>query len=172
MSQDSLWKVELIGEVKRLFLLSPLSIKDLFLSALSPPYFQSGQVWNPKMIISQQPQEEKPWCWKGRCNRGTWVGHYWATSLSLFTFMHWRRKWQPTPVFLPGESQGRWSLLGCWSMGSHRVGHDLSDLAAAAARHSELRVFQKNWFCSYQEWSRSCGQEPWTQWGWKDLRWY
>ena len=25
----------------------------------------------------------------------------------------WRRKWQPTPVFLPGESQGRWSLVGC-----------------------------------------------------------
>ena len=39
------------------------------------------------------------------------VGHDWATS--LFTFMHWRRKWQPTPVFLPGESQGRWSLVGC-----------------------------------------------------------
>ena len=28
------------------------------------------------------------------------VGHDWATSLSLFTFMHWRRKWKPTPVFL------------------------------------------------------------------------
>ena len=41
------------------------------------------------------------------------VGHYWATSLSLFTFMHWRRKWQPTPVFLPGESQGWQSLVGC-----------------------------------------------------------
>ena len=40
------------------------------------------------------------------------VGHDWATSLSLFTFMHWRRKWQPTPVFLPGESQGWRSLLG------------------------------------------------------------
>ena len=39
--------------------------------------------------------------------------HDWATSLSLFTFMHWRRKWQPTPVFLPGESQGRGSLVGC-----------------------------------------------------------
>ena len=38
------------------------------------------------------------------------VGHDWATSLSLFTFTHWRRKWQPTPVFLPGESQGRGSL--------------------------------------------------------------
>ena len=41
------------------------------------------------------------------------VGHNWATSLSLFTFTHWRRKWQPTPVFLPGESQGRGSLVGC-----------------------------------------------------------
>ena len=48
-------------------------------------------------------------------DRGAWwaavhgvatVGQDWATSLSLFTFMHWRRKWQPTPVFLPGESQG------------------------------------------------------------------
>ena len=41
------------------------------------------------------------------------VGHDWATSLSLFTFLHWRRKWQPSPVFLPGESQGRGSLVGC-----------------------------------------------------------
>ena len=40
------------------------------------------------------------------------VGHDWATSLSLFTFMHWRRKWQPTPVFLLRESQGRGSLMG------------------------------------------------------------
>ena len=39
------------------------------------------------------------------------VGHDWATSLSLFTFVHWRRKWQPTPVLLPGESHGRRSLV-------------------------------------------------------------
>ena len=45
------------------------------------------------------------------------VGHDWVTSLSLFTFMHWRRKWQPTPVFLPGESQGRGSLVGCYLWG-------------------------------------------------------
>ena len=38
------------------------------------------------------------------------VGHGWVTSLSLSTLMHWGRKWQPTPVFLPGESQG----LGAW----------------------------------------------------------
>ena len=60
------------------------------------------------------------------------VGHNWVTSLSLFTFMHWRRKWQPTPVFLPGKSQGWGSLVGCRLWG-HRVGHDWSDLAAAAA---------------------------------------
>ena len=60
------------------------------------------------------------------------VGHDWATSLSLFTFMHWRRKWKPTPVSLPGESQGRGSLVGCRLWG-RRVEHDWSDLVAAAA---------------------------------------
>ena len=49
------------------------------------------------------------------------VGHDWATSLSLFTFRHWRRKWQPTPVFLPGESQGRGSLVGCRLWGRSRM---------------------------------------------------
>ena len=39
------------------------------------------------------------------------VRHNWVTSLWLFTFMNCRRKWQPTPVFLPGESQG-WR--GAW----------------------------------------------------------
>ena len=38
------------------------------------------------------------------------VRHEWVTSVSLFTFMHWRRKWQPTPVFSLGESQRRGSL--------------------------------------------------------------
>ena len=54
------------------------------------------------------------------------VRHDWVTSLSLFTFMHWRRKWQPTPVFSPGESQGRGSLVGCrlW-------GHTESDTTEA-----------------------------------------
>ena len=46
------------------------------------------------------------------------VGHDWATSLALFTFMRWRRKWQPTPMFLPGKSQGQESLVGCRLWGS------------------------------------------------------
>ena len=49
----------------------------------------------------------------GREELDTTAGHNRATSFALFTFMHWRRKWQPTPVFLPGESQGRRNLVGC-----------------------------------------------------------
>ena len=69
------------------------------------------------------------------------VRHNWATSLSLFTFMHWRRKWQPIPVFLPGESQGQRSLVGCHLWG--RTEPDWSDLAAAAAANIEksVRIF-------------------------------
>ena len=61
-------------------------------------------------------------CLENPTDRGAWkaavlgslrVGHDWVTSLSLFTFMHWRRKGQPTPVFLPEESQGWGSLVGC-----------------------------------------------------------
>ena len=51
-------------------------------------------------------------------DRGVWYAavHEVAksrTQLSYFTFTHWRRKWQPTPVFLPGESQGWGSLVVC-----------------------------------------------------------
>ena len=68
------------------------------------------------------------------------VVHDWAASLSLFTFMHWRRKWQPTPVFLPGESQGR-EPGGLPSMGLHTVGHDWRDLAAGAAAAQSYLTF-------------------------------
>ena len=72
---------------------------------------------------------------------GLWrVRHDWATWLSLFTFLHWRRKWQPTPVFLPGESQGRGSLVGCHLWG-HTVGHDWTDLAVVPEnKHAETLV--------------------------------
>ena len=64
------------------------------------------------------------------------VRHDWATSISLSTFTHWRKKLQPTPVFLLGESQGQGCLVG-----SYRVRHDWSDLAAIAAA-AFLRLFQ------------------------------
>ena len=63
------------------------------------------------------------------------VGHDWVTSLLLFTFMLWRRKWQPPPVFLVWRIPGTGEPSGLPSMGSHRVGHDWCDLAAAAYRY-------------------------------------
>ena len=63
------------------------------------------------------------------------VGHDWATSLSLFTFMHWRRKWQPTPVFLPGESQGWGSLVGC-RLGVTQSWTRLKRLSSSSSTHS------------------------------------
>ena len=64
------------------------------------------------------------------------VGHDLATSLLVFTFMHWRRKWQPTPVFLLGESQGRGSLVGC-----HLWGCTESDMTEATQQQKVLQVF-------------------------------
>ena len=49
--------------------------------------------------------------------------------------MHWRRKWQPTPVFLPGESQGQGSLVGCCLWG--RTESDMTEVTAAAATMPE-----------------------------------
>ena len=63
------------------------------------------------------------------------VRHHWATSLSFFTFMHWRRKWQPTPVFLPGESQGWGSLVGC-----HLWGCTDSDMTEATWQQQQHDV--------------------------------
>ena len=46
--------------------------------------------------------------------------------------MHWRKKWQPTPVFLPGESQGWGSLVGC-----HLWGHTESDTTEATQQQQQ-----------------------------------
>ena len=48
------------------------------------------------------------------------------TFLYLFMLIWWRRKWQPTPVFLPGESWGQRSLVGC-----HAWSHTESDTTEA-----------------------------------------
>ena len=88
----------------------------------------------PKLSLSSTLAWEIPWMEEPdrlQSMGSRRVGLDWATSLSLFTFMHWRRKWQPTPVLLPGESQGQ-EPGGLPSMGLHRVGHDWRDLAAAA----------------------------------------
>ena len=75
------------------------------------------------------------------------VRHDWATS--LFTFMHWRRKWQPTPVFLSGESKGRGSLVGC-----HGVAQSRTRLKRLSRSSSHL-------------FSGRCDRIEWIQWHWQ-----
>ena len=82
----------------------------------------------------ENPMEEEP----GRLQAmgSLRVRHDWATLLSLFTFLHWRRKWQPTPVFLPGESQGQGSLVS-W----HLWGHTESDTTEAMQSQTVSETF-------------------------------
>ena len=68
------------------------------------------------------------------------VRHDWETSLSLFTFMHWRRKWQPTPVFLPGESRDR----GAWWAAVYRVAQSRTRLKRLSS--SSMRLVSDNTF--------------------------
>ena len=83
----------------------------------------------------------------------TEVRHDWATSLSLLTLMHWRRKWQPTPVFLPGESQGWWSLVGCCLRG-HTSWMQLKRLSSSSSRATEQQQIPNQIVSSFgDQWS-------------------
>ena len=83
------------------------------------------------------------------------VGHDWATSLSLFTFMLWRRKWQPTPVFLPGEFQGQRSLVGC-----HLWGCTESDTTEATWRQQQQQQPPNHQADQWQTWDLILIQMP------------
>ena len=88
-----------------LFLVLPPRECLIFICSLLTCKTEKAMAIHSSTLAWKIPWREEP----GRLWR---VRHDWATSLSLFTFMHWRRKWKPTPVFLPGESQGQRSLVG------------------------------------------------------------
>ena len=75
------------------------------------PSLEKAMATHSSTLAWEVPRTAEP----GRLQSMGWqrVRRDWTTSLSLFTFMHWRRKWQPIPAFLPGESQGWGSLVGC-----------------------------------------------------------
>ena len=83
-------------------------------------------------------------CLENPVDRGAWwaavhrVSESWTQlkRLSLHACMHWRRKWQPTPVFLPGESQGQKSLVGYRLWGCTES--DTTEVTAAAVVLSPL----------------------------------
>ena len=72
--------------------------------------------------------------------RSLGVRHDWATSLSLFTFMLWRREWQPTPVFLPGESQGQ----GLWWAAIYGVAQSWTRLKRLSSSSSSNLINTSN----------------------------
>ena len=81
---------------------------DKVLLEHSHTHLEKAMAANSSTLAWKTPWTEEPGGLQSMGSRR--VRHNWASSLSLFTFMHWRRKWQPTPVFLPGESQGQGSL--------------------------------------------------------------
>ena len=97
---------------------------DLCISSSPVSYrLEKAMVPHSSTLAWKIPRTEEP---GGLQSMGSLrVGHDWMTLLSLFTFMHWRRKWQPTPVFLPGESQGWQCLVGCRLWG--RTESDLTE---------------------------------------------
>ena len=94
------------------------------------------------------------------------VGHEWVTSLSLFTFMHWRRKWQPTPCScLENTRDG-----GAWWDAVYRVTQSRTRLKWLSSSSRNLRWFKLGsshsrgiWFPLISKWCPS-GSQP-KAWG-------
>ena len=99
--------------------------------------FQRRQ-WHPhsSTLAWKTPWMEEPGRLQSMGSRR--VRHNWATSFSLFIFLHWRRKWQPTPVLLPGESQGQGSLLGCRLWG--RTELDTTEATEQQQQHDNFQA--------------------------------
>ena len=107
---------------------------SLLLNMLSRLVMEKAMAAHSSTLAWKIPWTEEP----GRLqSRGSWrVRHDWVTSLSLFTFMHWRRKWQPTPVFLPGESQGQ----GAWWAAIYGVTQSQTRLKWLSSSSSRLVI--------------------------------
>ena len=77
------------------------------------------------------------------------VGHDWATSLSFFIFIHWRRKWQPTPILLPGKSHGQRRLVGyCpWGRKESVTTERLHFCTVRKKQFGQSRNKAKLWMC-------------------------
>ena len=116
------WKIPWMEEPGRLQSLRSLRVGHDWATSISLSLSCIGEGnGNPlQYFCLENPRDREAW-WAevhGVAKSRTWLGDF----TFPFTFMHWRRKWQPTPAFLPGESQGERSLVGC-----RRWGHTESD---------------------------------------------
>ena len=107
------------------------------------------------------PWTEEP---SGLQSMGSWrVGHDWATSLSLFTFLHWRRKWQPTPVFLPRENPRDG---GAWWAAVHAVAQSrtwLKRLSSSSSSSTEFIVSCMCWWYIQRVDTSASNLQRWTK---------
>ena len=78
----------------------------------------------------------------------------------------WRRKWQPTPVFLPGKSHGQRSLAGLLSMGSQKSGTRLSNWPTTAKQQS----CEQCWLCNQHPTVFHSSHKTRTRWKRTQLR--
>ena len=108
-----------------------------------------------------------------QCMGSLRVGHDWATSFSLFTFMHWRRKWQPIPLFLPRESQGWQSLVGCCVWG--RTESDMTEVTQQQQQQQrslqENERYKGNISCKNNLLVEFCGCCHHPYWIWSPRKW-
>ena len=102
----SCFVVQLLSRV-RFFATPWTACIPILLHLLEPEYLENGL---PRWL---RGKESSCQCW--RCGFNPWVGK-----------ILWREKWQPTPVFLPGESHRQRSLVGSSPLGHSRVGQNLA----------------------------------------------
>ena len=111
-----------------------MKFTEIFLSSAELCYCDRNKEMKPSRVLSEKvmapysgtlawkiPWTEEPGGLQSMGSRR--VRHLLSDFTFTFTFMHWRRKWQPPPVFLPGESQG-WRGLAGYRLWGRRVGHD------------------------------------------------
>ena len=130
----------------------------------SQPQIQRSKrqtIWDHLEYIPEKPMATHsstlawkiPWTEPGRLQSmgSLRVGHDSVTSLSHFTFIHWRRKWQPTPVFLPGESQGWWSRWAAvYGVAQSRTRLKRLSSSSRKVQQNDSSVCEsKNWFCYF-----------------------
>ena len=141
-----------------MWVFSPLQL-SFFLAALCSLRGKKGMAPHSSTLAWKIPWTEEP---GGLQSIGSLrVGHDWATSLSLFTFMHCRKNWQPTPVLLPGESQGRGSLVGRCLCG--RTESDTTEATYQQQQQCSVRDLSKDWTQSptAKQWKgKSCHDIP------------
>ena len=92
------------------------------------------------------------------------VGHDRVTSLSLFTFMRWRRKWNPlqrSASVLAWRIPGTEEPSGLPSLGSHRVGYNWGHLTAAAAAAFQFGTVHVNSVIINRMWEEASTPEQW-----------